>query len=249
MRILEVVGLTKRFAGVTALNAVSFTAEEGQILGLVGPEGAGKTTCLHCMSGVLAPDAGRIIVDGREVTGCSPRRFARAGVARTFQVARPFRRLSVAQHVAVALGRYGPEWAAARLLAWRAAPVPREAMAILERVGLGAHADRPAVELSTGMLARLEVARALARRPRLLLLDEPLAGLGGDDAAGLGDLFAGLRADGLTLVLVANGMREALPVADRVVVLDHGVLVASGTPERLRRDARVLETYGGELAR
>jgi branched-chain amino acid transport system ATP-binding protein len=210
MRILEVVGLTKRFEGVTALDAVSFMAEEGQILGLPA------------------------------------HRLARAGIARTFQIVKPFRGLTAAANVAVALGHRHYRGLGAVLGSWRGEAVRDRAHALLERVGLGAHAGRPAGLLPLGMQKRLEVARALALAPRVILLDEPFGGLGHEETRALAALIASLRAEGLTLVLVEHQMRVAMPLVDRVVVLDHGALIASGPPERVRRDARVIAAYLGE---
>lgn len=246
MRILEVVGLTKRFAGLVALDAVSFTAEEGQILGLFGPNGAGKTTCVHCLTGFIAPDSGRVIFDGREITGEPPHRLVRAGLARTFQVAQPFGRLTAVENVAVALDHRRHRGLATALGAWRGRSTRRRALALLERVGLGPHADWPAGQLSLGMRKRLELARALAVDPRLVLLDEPLAGQSREEIAALCDLIRGLRADGLTVILVEHQMPLAMALADRAVVLGHGALIASGTPERVRRDPRVIEVYQGD---
>jgi branched-chain amino acid transport system ATP-binding protein len=177
MRILEVVGLTKRFAGRAALDALSFTAEEGGAVGLFGPAGAGKTTCLHCLSGFVAPDAGRVIFDGRDVTGLPPHRLARAGIAWTFQTARPFRHLSAVENVMLAVAHGLAQGVAALLGVWRGRRVRARALELLERVALSPDADTKAGLLPVSRLKRLEVARALALEPRLILLDEPLGGL------------------------------------------------------------------------
>jgi branched-chain amino acid transport system ATP-binding protein len=245
MRLLEVVGLTKRFRGCLVLDGVSFTAEEGQILGLFGPNGAGKTTCFHCVSGFATPDSGRVIFDGREVTGQSPHELARLGIARTFQIARPFRELTVAENVLVALNHRHPRTPAALLGARRPALARERALDVLDRVGLSAHAGDRAGSLALPKLKRLELARALALEPRLVLLDEPLGGLSAAEVRSAISLIGDLRARGLTVVLVEHHMRAAMAIVDRAVVLDHGALVASGSPARVRSNPQVIEAYLG----
>jgi len=243
MRILEVVGLTKRFGGRLALDAVSFTVEEGQILALVGPRGAGKTTCAHCLSGVTPPDTGRIIFDGREFTGGDRHDLARAGLARTFQFTKIFPRLTAADNVAVGLGRHRFARLAVALRAWRRASRRPQALAILTRAGLADSADRPAGLLPLGMQKRLEIARALAGRPRLILLDEPFGGLSDAETGAMSDLIATLRGEGLSVLLIEHRMDAAMGLADRAVALDRGVVIASGAPERVRSDPKVIEAH------
>jgi branched-chain amino acid transport system ATP-binding protein len=243
MRILEVVGLTKRFAGRAALDALSFTAEEGGAVGLFGPAGAGKTTCLHCLSGFVAPDAGRVIFDGRDVTGLPPHRLARAGIAWTFQTARPFRHLSAVENVMLAVAHGLAQGVAALLGVWRGRRVRARALELLERVALSPDADTKAGLLPVSRLKRLEVARALALEPRLILLDEPLGGLPTEELPAACQLIADLRASGLTVILVERQLRPALSLVERAVVLDQGVLVASGPPARVRAHPRVVEVY------
>jgi branched-chain amino acid transport system ATP-binding protein len=243
MRILEVVGLTKRFGGRVALDAVSFTAEEGQIFALFGPRGAGKTTCGDCLSGVIPPDTGRIIFDGRELTGGDRHDLARAGLARTFQVANVFPRLTAADNVAIGLGRHRFPRLAVMLRAWRRASTRPQALAILTRAGLADAADQPAGLLPLGMRKRLEIARALAGRPRLILLDEPFGGLSDAETGAMTKLIASLRDEGLTVVLIEHRMDAAMDLADRAVVLDRGTVIAAGAPERVRSDPKVIEAY------
>jgi len=227
MRVLEVVGLAKRFGDLTALDAVSFTAEAGQIIGLCGPAGAGKTVALDCLSGFTEPDGGRVIVDGYEVTRLSPAQLARAGVGRTFQNVRPVGAPTAAEAVARALARGRRRAWSSLLRSWRGAERWNRARELLERVGLVADADRPAAALTAGMRRRLELARALAAEPRLLLLDAPLSALALDEAHLVTGAIAELRAGGTTVVVAEREPRAIAALADRVIALDRGVMVAS----------------------
>ena len=232
--VLEAHGLHKRFGGVHALRGAGLRVAHGELVGLFGPNGAGKTTLFNLIAGSFAPDAGSILLDGHEIRALPAWRRARLGVARTFQITRPFRDLSVLENVLAAQPAGGAiSHAAARTL--------------LLQVGLAARADDPAGALTLGMLKRLEVARALALRPRLLLLDEPLAGLSGREASALLDFVVTLRSQA-GIVMVEHNVRQSLPVCDRAVVMDAGAIIAEGLPEDIRTNPAVIRAYLGEEA-
>lgn len=243
--VLEAEGLVKRFGGVEALAGVSLSLREGESLALIGPNGAGKTTCFSLLSGELAPDAGRVRLFGRDVTGRGLRRRVRAGMGRTFQVPQLFASMTVAEAAGLAL------MAAAGgggRIAGRFRP-PAETFALLERVGLAGLAARPAGRLAYGDRKRLDLALALAGRPRLLLMDEPAAGMAPAERAAL---IALLRAErertGLALLFTEHDMQAVFGLADRILVLDRGRLIAEGPPAAIRADPRVQAVYlgGGE---
>jgi branched-chain amino acid transport system ATP-binding protein len=245
MTFLSVQDVTVRFGGLTALDHVSLDVESGELVAVIGPNGAGKSTLFNTIVGAVKPARGQVTLDGRRISGRATHRNALGGVARTFQIARPFRDLSVRENVLVALGgrRYYRPLAALRR-ARRREDVAR-ADEVLERVGLGAHGDRPAAQIPLGHLRLLEIGRALALEPQLLLLDEPAAGLRGPEEEQLEALLRDLRADGLTMLLVEHDVELALRVADRVVVLTAGRKLTEGSPEHVRSDPQVIEAYLG----
>jgi branched-chain amino acid transport system ATP-binding protein len=237
MALLEVEGVQKRFGGVHAVRGVDLTVEKGALLGLFGPNGAGKTTLFNLIAGTAAPDAGRVRLNGTDITTYPAFRRAQLGIARTFQVVRPFRSLTVLDNVLASV----PSAAAAHHNS------ADDAMAILASVGLDQRAGDLAGQLTLGMLKRLEVARALALEPCLLLLDEPLAGLTTGEAGDLLSLIQKLKAR-TSIVMVDHNVRQSLSLCDRAVVLDAGAVIAAGTPDQVRRDPEVIRAYLGEAA-
>jgi len=236
--LLSIQGVTKRFGGVAALNEVSFDVGEGEILGVIGPNGAGKTTLLNCVSGVYRPDAGSITFDGHSIAGEPPHRIARLGVGRTFQVVKPFASMTARENAAV-----GALFGASQLPLARAFAAADE---VLEMVGMAGKASLPVASLTIPDRKRLEVARALATRPRLLLLDEVMAGLNPVEVDEALEMVRKVHRSGVTIVLIEHVMRVVVGICKRVVVLHFGQTLAEGTPDEVLRDTRVIEAYLGE---
>jgi branched-chain amino acid transport system ATP-binding protein len=234
--ILELAGVTKRFGGLTAVSDVSFTVPAGELLGIIGPNGAGKTTLFNVISGYYRPEAGRIVFAGRDVTGLAPHEICRLGLTRTFQLVKPFGNLSVIDNVMIGALTRLPTVSAARL----------EAERVVEACGLASHAGSHARALPIGLRKRLEVARALATRPRLILLDEVMAGLNPTELGGMIELIRRLHGDGLTVIVIEHIMAAMMRLARRIVVLHHGETIAAGAPAEITQDRRVVDAYLGE---
>lgn len=237
--ILEVETVSKSFRGLLAVHAVSFAVPEGDVVGLIGPNGAGKTTVFNMIAGVFPPDEGAIVFEGRSIGGLRPDQVCRAGIGRTFQLVRPFGGLSVEDNVVVGALRATRHVSEARAAA----------TALLERLGLADKRRQPAASLTLPDRKRLEVARALATRPKLLLLDEVMAGLRPTETEEMIATFRALnRETGVTIVLIEHVMRAVMALSRHIVVLNYGEKIAEGTPEEVVRDPNVLECYLGEGA-
>jgi branched-chain amino acid transport system ATP-binding protein len=243
--ILEARGVTISFGGIKAVQDVALMVSKGELLGLIGPNGAGKTTFLRLLTGILRPHRGQILLGDVDVTHRSVDRRARAGLAVTHQIVRPFRSMTAIENVMLAAG-YGLTRSPLRaFLHISRAAAEMRAMELLDRVGIADVARRLAGTLPLGQLKRLEVARALAVDPRLLLLDEPLAGLNQNEASHLSDAITGLNRYGITIVLVEHRLVEVLRIVDRLAVLDKGQLLAVGEPAEVMQRADVRMAYLG----
>jgi len=233
--LLDIRGITKRFGGVVANKDVSFQVGTGELVGIIGPNGAGKSTLFDLLTGFQSPDAGSVALDREPIAGLRPDEISRRGVGRTFQKLKPFGQMTAVENVMVgAFQRTGD---------------PREAreraLTVLESVGLGDKAEAFARVLSTGQRKRLELARALATRPRLLLLDEVTGGVDQGSIPGLVDLVRRLHADGMTLVVIEHNMRVIMDISQRIVALHLGEVIVAGSPQAVTRDPRVIEAYLG----
>lgn len=234
--LLEVRNVSKSFGGLRAVKDVSFTVPEGCILGIIGPNGAGKTTLFNLLSGIIKPNQGQVVLDGRDISGLSPNRICRLGIGRTFQVVRPFARLSVIQNVVVGAFVATPDDREAEKLA-------REALAL---VGMEEDADLIASEITSKQLRLMELARALAGRPRLLLLDETLAGLGQEEVEEVLHVIGGLVERGITIAIIEHTMQAMVRLVDHFVVLDEGAVLVTGDPQDVVKNTAVIEAYLGQ---
>ncbi len=236
--LLQVQGVTKRFGGLQALTQVTFDLPKGQILGLIGPNGAGKTTLFNTINGVYHPEEGRILFQGKDVTNKMPYHLAKMGMARTHQIVRPLNELSVRENVMVG-ACFGHENQSLS----KAAKIADE---VLEFVGISSRTDQLAGSLNVAQKKRLEMARALASHPHLLLLDEVLAGLNPSEIDGMIQMVLDIRTQGITIIMIEHLMKAVMNVSDRILVLDYGEQIAEGSPNEIANHPKVIEAYLGD---
>jgi branched-chain amino acid transport system ATP-binding protein len=249
--VLEARDVTVRFGGFLALRGASLVAEPGQVTSLIGPNGAGKTTLFHAISGILTPEGGEVLLDGRSLHGMSPDKRARAGMARTFQILELFSGLSVAENLQVAVEGRSSNRIWRDLFSLRHPDNPdviRQVREAMDLVGIAELADRPAGSLPTGLSRLVELARALCTDPQVLLLDEPASGLSGPETDRLHQVLASLADLGLTILLVEHDIELVMALSKQIYVLDFGAMIAHGSPAQVRKDPAVRAAYLGTEA-
>jgi branched-chain amino acid transport system ATP-binding protein len=239
MRILEGEGVTRYFGGLAAVSGVDFHVDEGEVVGLIGPNGAGKTTLFNLISGALVPKPGTIKFKTENVTGFKSHRICKMGLARTFQSVKVFANMTALENVVL-----GPLFGTRNSVS--AADAAREATGLLEFVGLSAVGEIPAKDLTLANQKRLEIARALATKPELLLLDELMAGLNSTEVTQAMELVTRIRDEGITIFMIEHVMKAIMSVCDRIIVLDHGKKLAEGTPQEIATSRAVIDVYLGE---
>lgn len=246
MPLLEISELSKEFDGLRALDRVSFTADQAEILGVIGPNGAGKTTLFNIISGIFPPTEGKILFQGKVIHRLKTHEISRLGIGRTFQLVRPFQNLDVETNILVACGH--PFYPSLRksFAPSRNREILREVQDLIDRTGLRPYAGQIAKNLPLGIKKRLEIARALALKPRLLLLDEPSGGLRFEESVQLMELIRQIRGEGIGVLLIEHNMQVIMDLCKRIVVLDHGSKIAEGSPEEIRSNPQVIQAYLGK---
>jgi branched-chain amino acid transport system ATP-binding protein len=249
--LLETQGLSKTFGGLKAVQNVDLRVGANRIVSVIGPNGAGKTTFFNCLSGIYRPDSGSIYLDDRDITGRAPHQVCRLGLSRTFQNIRLFPEMSVLENVLVAQFQHRsvsplPLLLRSKRFCEQEKLSRDEALAFLDFVGLARYAGAVSSSLAYGLQRRLEIARALATKPRILLLDEPAAGMNPQETAEMVQLISRIRERGLAILLIEHHMKVVMSISDEILVLDHGIQIAHGAPEKVRNDPKVIKAYLGE---